>query len=164
MSKINEITTPPPAHDFTKLESILNRYPREEASLIMILQDIQDEYRFLPCDVLIETAKVLNVPKSTVFAVGTFYKAFSLEPTGRHNIKVCMGTACHVRGAQMVLEALQRDLGLAGIGTTADLQYTLETVNCVGACGMAPVVVVDEKYHAEVQPDKTKKLLKKGVK
>ncbi|MCX7835586.1 MAG: NAD(P)H-dependent oxidoreductase subunit E [bacterium] len=164
MSKINEISTPPPAHDFSKLEQILNRYPREEASLIMILQDIQDEYRYLPCDVLIETAKALNLPKSTVFSVGTFYKAFSLQPMGRHNIKVCMGTACHVRGAVMVLEAFQRELGLEHTGTTEDLEFTLETVNCVGACGMAPVVVIDEKYHGEVQPDRVKKMIKKGGK
>lgn len=158
-----DIKTPQAAHDFTKLEAILAKYPREEASLIMILQDVQEEYRYLPCDVLMEVGKALNLPKSKVFAVGTFYKAFSLDPMGRINVKVCMGTACHVRGAQMVLESLERGLGLTGPGNTADLEYTLKTVNCVGACGMAPVVVVDEKYYAEVQPDKTDKLLKKGA-
>lgn len=155
-----DIVTPQAAHDFTKLEKILAKYPRNEASLIMVLQDVQDEYRFLPCDVLIEVSKVLDVPKSKVFAVGTFYKAFSLEPQGRVNIKVCMGTACHVRGAQMVMESLARELEMDGPGTTKDLEFTLETVNCVGACGMAPVVVVDDKYHAEVKPERVEKLLK----
>ena len=160
-----DIKTPQAAHDFAKLEQILAKYPRNEASLIMVLQDVQDEYRYLPCDVLIEVANQLSVPKAKVFAVGTFYKAFSLDPMGRINVKVCMGTACHVRGGQMVLEALERELGLTKPGNTPDLEYTLETVNCVGACGMAPVVVVDEKYHAEVQPDKVLKILpKKGAK
>ncbi len=159
-----EIKIPQAAHDLTKLQAILNKYPCAEASLIMILQDVQEEYRYLPCDVLMEVARALDLPKAKVFSVGTFYKAFSLDPMGRINVKVCMGTACHVRGAQMVLEAIQRDLGLAAPGNTSDLEYTLETVNCVGACGMAPVVVVDEKYYAEVQPDKTEKILKMGAK
>jgi len=158
------IITPPAAHDLTKLATILDRYPQDESSLIMILQDVQDVYRYLPCDVLLEVAQRLAVPKSKVFAVGTFYKAFSLEPLGRVNIKVCLGTACHVRGARMVLEAFERELKLSGPATTPDLEFTLETVNCVGACGMAPVVVVDEKYHPEVQPDKVAKLLKKVAK
>jgi len=160
----SDIKTPQAAHDLTKLTAILDKYPRNESSLIMVLQDIQEVYRFLPCDVLIEVGKALDLPKSKVFAVGTFYKAFSLDPMGRINVKVCMGTACHVRGAQMVLESLERELGLTGPGNTPDLEYTLETVNCVGACGMAPVVVVDEKYHAEVKPDKVDKLIKKGAK
>jgi NADH-quinone oxidoreductase subunit E len=158
-----DIQTPQAAHDLTKLEAILAKYPRNEASLIMVLQDVQDSYRYLPCDVLIEVAKALDLPKAKVFAVGTFYKAFSLDPMGRINVKVCMGTACHVRGASMVLESLERDLDLDEPGNTADLEYRLETVNCVGACGMAPVVVVDEKYFPEVKPEKTEKLLK-GVK
>lgn len=159
-----DIKTPQAACDFTKLEAILAKYPNDETSLIMVLQDIQEEYRYLPCDVLIETANRLGVPKSKVFAVGTFYKAFSLDPMGRVNVKVCMGTACHVRGAGMVLESLEREMDLSEPGTTPDLEYTLETVNCVGACGMAPVVVVDEKYFAEVAPEKVGKLLKKGAK
>lgn len=159
-----DLKTPQAANDFTKLEAILARYPHNETSLIMVLQDVQEDYRYLPCDVLIEVAKALDLPKSKVFAVGTFYKAFSFDPMGRINVKVCMGTACHVRGASMVLEAIERDLDLTEPGNTADLEYTLETVNCVGACGMAPVVVVDEKYYAEVKPDKTEKLLKMGAK
>ncbi len=159
-----DLKTPQAAHDLAKLDVILAKYPRNEASLIMVLQDVQEEYRYLPCDVLIEVAKALDLPKSKVFAVGTFYKAFSFDPMGRINVKVCMGTACHVRGANMVLESLERDLDLTEPGNTADLEYTLETVNCVGACGMAPVVVIDEKYFAEVRPEKTGKLLKKGAK
>ena len=155
-----DLKTPQAAHDFTKLEAIIAKYPHTEASLIMVLQDVQEEYRYLPCDVLIEVAKSLDLPKSKVFAVGTFYKAFSLDPMGRINVKVCMGTACHVRGATMVLEAIERDLNLTEPGNTPDLEYRLETVNCVGACGMAPVVVVDEKYFPEVKPEKTEKLLK----
>ncbi len=159
-----ELKTPQAAHDLTKLEAILAKYPCNESSLIMVLQDVQEEYRYLPSDVMVEVAKELGLPKSKVFAVGTFYKTFSFEPKGRHNVKVCMGTACHVRGSSMVLESLERELGLKGPGNTADLEYTLETVNCVGACGMAPVVMVDEKYFAEVKPEKVKKLLKKEVK
>lgn len=142
-----------------KLQPILERYPREEKSLIMILQDIQEEYNYLPPDVLQEVAKSINVPKARVFGVATFYKAFSLEPRGKEIIKVCMGTACHVRGAPLIKDELERQLNIKAGQTTKDRRYSLELVNCVGACAMAPVAIVGDTYHPNLSPDKLKKII-----
>ena len=139
---------------------ILDRYPREEISLIMLLQDIQAEFNYLPPEVLTELAKEIGVPKAKVFGVATFYKAFSLEPRGKEIIKVCMGTACHVRGAPLIKDELERQLGVTAGHTTKDMRYTLELVNCVGACAMAPVAIVGETYFPNLSPDKLKKILK----
>ena len=142
-----------------KLKPILNRYPRNEKSLIMILQDIQEEYNYLPPEVLQEVAKEINVPKASVFGVATFYKAFSLEPRGKEIIKVCMGTACHVRGAPLIKDELERRLDIKAGHTTKDLRYSLELVNCVGACAMAPVAIVGETYHPNLGPDELKNII-----
>jgi NADH-quinone oxidoreductase subunit E len=137
----------PTTHDFTALDAILARYPAEEASLIQVLQDVQRAYRFLPCEALSRVAGALHVPAAKVFSVATFYKAFSLTPVGRVVVKVCLGTACHIRGAGLVLEEIERRAGVHPGQTRADGEFTLLTVNCVGACAMAPVVIVDEKVH-----------------
>ena len=147
-------------HDLTKVDEILNRYPSDESSLVMVLQDIQASFRFLPCEALERVADKLDIPRSRVFSVSTFYKAFSLKPRGKVVIQVCKGTACHVRGAQLLEDEFVRQLGIDVGKTTADLGFTLETVNCVGACAMAPVVVVGEKYHREVKPSRVARLLK----
>ena len=143
-----------------KLQPILERYPREEKSLIMILQDIQEEYNYLPPDVLQEVAKEINVPKARVFGVATFYKAFSLKPRGKEIIKVCMGTACHVRGAPLIKDELERQLNIKAGQTTKDHRYSLELVNCVGACAMAPVAIVGDTYYPNLGPDKLKKIIR----
>jgi NADH:ubiquinone oxidoreductase subunit E len=146
--------------DLKRLQPILERYPREESSLIMILQDVQAEYNYLPPEVLKVVAKEIDVPKAKVFGVATFYKAFSLEPRGKEIIKVCMGTACHVRGAPLIRDELERMLGIKAGQTTRDLKFTLELVNCVGACAMAPVAIIGDTYYPNLTPDKLKKIIK----
>jgi NADH-quinone oxidoreductase subunit E len=133
--------------DLAPANEILGRYPAEEPSLIQVLQDVQRAYGYLPCDALVAVAGALRVPLSKVFSVATFYKAFSLNPRGRTIVKVCTGTACHIRGAGMLVEEIERRIGIRPGQTTEDMAFTLETVNCVGACAMAPVVIVGEKYH-----------------
>lgn len=128
------------------LDAILARYPREEPSLIQVLQDVQRAYRYLPCDVLARVAEELSVPVSKVFSVATFYKALALTPRGRTVVRVCTGTACHIRGATQLLEEVGRALRVEPGATTPDGEFTIETVNCVGACAMAPVLIVGDRY------------------
>jgi NADH-quinone oxidoreductase subunit E len=144
-----------------EVAEILDRYQRHESFLVSILQDIQAEYNYLPREALANVSQGLNIPLSQVYSVATFFKAFSLKPRGRHLIHVCMGTACHVRGAVRVLEAIERELGIKPEETTPDLKYTLETVNCVGACALGPIVIIDEEYSGEMKTDKVKPLLEK---
>ncbi|MBD3165757.1 NAD(P)H-dependent oxidoreductase subunit E [bacterium] len=147
--------------DTKKLDGIFKRYPKNEASLIMVLQDIQDEIHWLHPDALDRTSEELDVPRGRVESVATFYRAFALEPRGKKLVKVCMGTACHVRGAGMLVDEIERQLGVtAGHGMSEDGLFSLETVNCVGACAMAPVVVVDDNYYAEVGTGKLEKIFK----
>jgi len=143
------------------IEKVLDRHQRDKTAIIAILQDIQDEVNYLPEDALRYVAQVLDIPLSKVCSLATFYKAFSLQPRGRHVIHVCLGTACHVRGAVRILETLERDLGLRSGQTDENLQFTLETVNCLGACALGPVVVVDGEYHGQMSSAKTTRLLKK---
>ncbi len=151
-------------HDLSKLSAIYDRYPRKPQSLIAVLQDIQKEYNFLPCEALKQTAEELNVPLSKVFSVSTFYNAFSLVPKGEKVIRICVGTTCHIRGAKQIQEQLEDELKIKAGQTTEDLQFSLEVVACVGACAMAPVVAVNERYHGNVTVGSCKKLLKKGKK
>ncbi len=127
--------------------------------LVSILQDIQAGYKYLPKEALIQVSHSLEIPLTQVYSVATFFKAFSLKPRGRHLINVCLGTACHVRGAIRVLEQMERQLGIKRGDTTKDLNFTLETVNCVGACALGPIVIVDEQYSGQMKPDKVKPLL-----
>jgi NADH:ubiquinone oxidoreductase subunit E len=142
------------------LEQILAKYPPKESNLIMVLQDVQEAYRHLPPEILVDVAKAMQVPKAKVFGVATFYKAFSLEPRGEISVKVCLGTACHVRSGLLIMDELKRALGIGAGETTSDGKYTLEAVNCVGACAMAPVVVVNDTYYGNVRPDGVKKVLR----
>jgi len=141
------------------IEAILDRYQKNKGSLVSILQDLQAEYNYLPKEVLTQVSQSLDVPLSQVYSVATFFKAFSLKPRGRHLINVCLGTACHVRGATKVLESIERELNIKAGGTTEDLRYTLETVNCVGACALGPIVVIDGKYSGQMKASKVKSLL-----
>ena len=151
-----------PCVDLSKTEEILASYPHEEPSLIQVLQDVHRAYNYLPCDVLVRVAMVLDVPLAKVFSVSTFYKAFSLEPQGETIIKVCMGTACHIRGAGQLVEELERKLGIGAEETTEDLQFTVQPVNCVGASAMAPVMIVGEKYWGSAKPARMEKYLAGG--
>ena len=142
-----------------RVDDIVARYPRRESSLVQVLQDVSQDFNYLPAPALERVAAKLRVRLAKVYGVATFYKAFSLEPRGRHSIKVCTGTACHVRGAAGLKDEVVRLLDVPAGQTTPDMKFTVETVNCVGACGMAPVVIVDERYHRNVKVDQVKTLL-----
>jgi len=142
-----------------KVELVLDRYQRDYGLLVSILQDIQAEYNYLPKEALEQVSQGVNVPLSQVYSVATFFKAFSLEPRGRHLINVCLGTACHVRGAVRILETIERELDIKPGKTTEDLKYTLETVNCVGACALGPIVIIDGEYSGQMKTAKVKPLL-----
>ena len=148
--------------DLSQVDAILDRYPGDESSLVMVLQDVQSTFNFLPCEALERVADRLALPRSRVFSVATFYKVFSLSPQGRTVVQVCKGTACHVRGAQLLEQEICRQLGIQVGETTPDRELTVRTVNCVGACAMAPVVIAGERYHGEVRPAQLSRLLKRA--
>ena len=141
------------------VEAIIDRFQRDKGQLVSILQDIQAEYYYLPKDTLENVSQILDIPLSQVYSVATFFKAFSLKPRGRHLINVCLGTACHVRGAARVLEKIERDLGISRGETTPDRKFTLETVNCVGCCALGPMVIIDEEYFGQMKSDKVSSVL-----
>jgi NADH-quinone oxidoreductase subunit E len=143
-----------------EVNRILKRYGNDATDIIAILQDVQHTYRYLPKDVMETLATKLDIPLSRVYHLATFFRAFSLEPRGEHEFHVCMGTACHVRGAPRILEALERGLKIKAGETTKDLKATLETVNCVGACALGPVVVVDGESKGKLNPQRAERLLK----
>lgn len=147
--------------DLEAIHGIIEKHGYEESSIIAILQDIQSTVNYLPQKALREISKSMDIPLSRIYAIATFYKAFSLRPRGRHSIHVCLGTACHVRGGQRVLEYLERKLGVKSGQTTRDLMFTLERVNCLGACAMGPMMVVDQEYLGKVKIDKIESILKK---
>ena len=147
-------------HNLEKLDTIFERHPKSQESLIAVLQDIQKEYQFLPCEALEKTAEILDVPLSKVFSVSTFYNAFSLTPKGEKIIRVCVGTACHIRGAKLIQGQLETLLKIKAGETTDDMKFSIELVSCVGACAMAPVVAVNEKYHGSLKVSNVKKLVK----
>lgn len=142
-----------------KLTSILDSYERDPGMLVAILQDVQAEYNFLPKETLTQVSQGLDIPMTQVYSVATFFKTFSLKPRGRHIINVCLGTACHVRGAGRVLDEIGRQLDIKAGETTEDFRFTMETVNCVGACALGPIVVIDGKYSGQMKTDKVKTLL-----
>lgn len=147
--------------DLDRIESIVEPYKGEQGLLISILQDVQAEYNYLPQEALVRVSQALEIPLSQVFSVATFFKAFSLEPRGRHIIMVCLGTACHVRGGERLIQKLGRDLGIKPGETTQDFNFTLEAVNCLGCCALGPVVVVDSKYESKVDTAKLDSILKR---
>ena len=151
-----------PHVEMEKVESLLQTYEPQRTNLIPILQEVQDTYRYLPQAVLRKISQKLRVPLTDVYQVATFYRCFSLVPRGNHVIQVCLGTACHVRGAPRVLDRILRDLKMSGPGTSADMQFTIETVRCIGCCGLAPVARVDNKNtHPHLTQAKVNGLLKK---
>jgi NADH-quinone oxidoreductase subunit E len=143
-----------------KVQQVLEKYQRDKSALIDILHDTQSEIGYLPREALEEIGSGLGVPLSRVYSVATFFKAFSLTPRGRHLINVCLGTACHVRGSDKVLEQMEKELGIKTGDNTPDLKFTLETVNCVGACALGPMVIIGEDYHGEMTPDKVSEVIK----
>lgn len=143
-----------------KLETIMSRYEGVAADLIPVLQDIQDEFNYLPEDELKVVAGRLQIPLTRVYSVATFYKGFSLEPGGVHHVQVCQGTTCHLHGSQRLQEGVIRRLGIEPGQTTRDGQFSLEKVKCVGKCGAAPVLAVDQDYFGEVGVDTLTKIIK----
>ena len=147
--------------ELQQADSILGQFDDQRANLIAILQDIQGRFYYLPQEVLVRVARKLRVPLTDVYQVATFYRCFSLVPRGRHQVQVCLGTACHVRGAPRVLDRILTDLKLAAPGTTRDRQFTVLTVRCVGCCGLAPVVRVDNHTHPHLTQAKVRSVLNK---
>jgi NADH-quinone oxidoreductase subunit E len=139
--------------------AVVRKYGGEKRAVIQILQDLQERLRWLAPETLEAVALELKVPPAHVYSVATFYKSFSLAPRGRHICTVCMGTACHVRGGATVLEHFERKLGLRAGQTSPDGEVTLERVNCLGACALAPLAVIDGKYHGQMSESKADKVL-----
>jgi NADH-quinone oxidoreductase subunit E len=144
-------------------DEIFARYKKIPESLIPILQDIQEQFHYLPEQSLKDVAKILNIPLNRVYSVATFYNAFSLKPKGLYNIQVCMGTACHVRGAENIIEEIENILHIKRGNTTDDGKFSLESVNCVGACALRPVIVINGNYHGHLTRDKIEPILKEYV-
>jgi NADH-quinone oxidoreductase subunit E len=146
--------------DNDRVDQIIDEYHGEASSLIQVLLEIQSEYHWLPEEALARVSEKLQVPLTRIQHIATFYKAFSMVPKGRHEIHVCAGTACHVRGATRLLSAVQDHTGLNPGETDEDLKFSLETVNCVGCCALGPVMVIDDDYHGNMSPAKTEDVLK----
>lgn len=142
-----------------RLEGVLSRHSAERSSLIPILQDIQEALGYIPVQAMAQTARYLGIPDSAVYGVVTFYAQFYLARQGKHRIKVCQGTACHVQGGAEILKALEDHLGIAQGQTTEDYRFSLERVACFGSCALAPVMVVDGKVHARMTAQEARKLL-----
>jgi len=143
------------------IKSIIDRYEGDKGFLVPMLQDVQKELNYLPQEALNLVSSFLDLPISRIYEVATFYKAFSLEPRGRIQLSLCKGTACHVRGVPLIVDQIERDLNLKEGETSEDLEYTFETVNCLGACALGPVLVVNGEYHGQMTISKTSRLLKK---
>lgn len=147
--------------DLSLLDNILKGFePGDESQLIPLLQSAQSIYGYLSMPVLERISEHLHVPLSRTYGVATFYAQFRFAPTGRYKIKVCRGTACHVRGSKAILEALERELGIKAGGTTKDLKFSLETVACLGTCFLAPVIMINDKYFGKLTTKKVQELLK----
>jgi NADH-quinone oxidoreductase subunit E len=146
--------------DNDKTEQIINKHQGDAGSLIQVLLEIQSENRWLPKEALEKVSKKLKVPLNRIQHIVTFYKAFSLVPKGRHEVHVCTGTACHVRGAPRLLDSVQDLIGIKPGETDLDLKFSLETVNCLGCCALGPVIVIDGEYHGKMAPAKSEEVLK----
>ena len=150
-----------PGIDYAFIDSVLEQHGYDRTRIIAIMQDIQKQYRYLPREVIVYIGEKLHMTPAKLYGVATFYKNFSLDPKGKYVIKVCDGTACHVRKSLPILDRLREELGLsAGKITTDDLNFTVQTVACLGACGLAPAVTVNDKVYPAMTPDKASELLK----
>lgn len=145
---------------FEKVCAIVEKYNNDPTKLIPILQEVQNEYRYLPEEVMTFVATTLGLSPAKVFGVASFYAHFALEPKGKYVVRLCNGTACHVKGSESILNSLQKRLGLDNKNcTTSDMLFTVETVSCLGACGLAPVLVINEKVYGQVTPEKAVSLI-----
>ena len=146
--------------DVSRLDKALLKYTGQEGALIPILQEVQEIYGYLSEEVLIHVGRRLHIPASRIFGVVTFYAQFYTTPRGRHTVRVCRGTACHVRGGKHILKAVQQNLGIGENETTPDFNFTFETVACLGACALSPVLLVDKTYYGKLTPAKVEQVLK----
>lgn len=144
----------------SKIQEIIEKYGNDTNAIVAILQDIQEEFSYLPKDVLVRLSKELNIPLSRILSVATFYRAFSLTPKGKYPINVCLGTACHVRGGARVMEKMERELRIKRGQTTDDLNFSLDEVRCLGCCGLAPVMMVGKEVHGKLSESKVVPILK----
>ena len=147
--------------DLAAADRIIERYAGDRSALIAVLEDVQETYRYIPREVAVRIARQMDIPLSRIYSLATFYRAFSLIPQARYPISVCMGTACHVKGAPRILEKLERDLGIAAGQITHDGNFGLDAVRCLGCCGLAPVVTVGEDLYGKVTLSELDKILKK---
>ncbi|MBS3819085.1 NAD(P)H-dependent oxidoreductase subunit E [bacterium] len=146
------------------MEKELKKFEGKQEELIHILHEIQQKYGYIPPQTLSSIAKHLKISEAEIYGVLTFYKGFSLEPKGKHRVTICMGTACHVRGAPMILDEFERQMGIKPEETSEDKLFSLETVNCVGACALGPIAIIDGKYHGHMVPQKVKNLIEQTKK
>lgn len=144
----------------SEIDAIIKEYEGRPSAILAILQDIQSKEKYLPKDVLEQVSQKMHIPLTQIFRIATFYNALSIKPRGRHKIDVCLGTACHVRGGNKILEKLERDLGIPVGETTKDKRFTLELVRCVGCCSLGPVAVIDGEVFGRLAQDKVSGLLK----
>ena len=142
-----------------KLNKIIEKHKGKPGGLIPVLEEAQVALEYLPVSVQKKIARELNLPLSRVYGVVTFYSFFTMTPRGKHTVRVCLGTACYVRGGKAITEALQKEFGISEGETTPDRMFTLESIRCLGACGLGPVVVVDEDVHGRIKPSKVKEIL-----
>ncbi len=145
--------------DYNESIKIIKKYPPKQRYTLAILQDIQKEYSFIPRQSLELLSKYIETKLSKLYSMATFYKALSLKPKGKYIIKVCDGTACHIRGSRLIIEEIEKKLNISAGETTKDGKFSLETVNCLGSCALAPVVVINNKYYGKVTPDKINQIL-----
>ncbi len=145
------------------MEKLIEEFEGDQRELIHVLHEIQKKLGYIPAQAVSLISKHLKISESEIFGVLTFYKAFSLKPRGEHLITVCMGTACHVRGAPMILDEFKRKLGIESGETTEDNQFTLETVNCVGACALGPIAIADGEYHGQLKTRGVDKVIKESM-
>jgi len=146
--------------DLTRIDEVLAKHRGEEGALIPILQEAQEIYGYLSEELLVGIGKRLHIPLSRIYGVVSFYAQFYTTPRGRYTVRVCRGTACHVRGGKHVLKAVQHHLGIAEGETTADFKFTFETVACLGACALSPVLLVNKNYYGKLTPAKVEQVLK----
>lgn len=140
-------------------KDVIQKYPKEQRYTLAILQDIQRKYRYIPRESLEALAEYLETPVSRLYGMATFYKALSLTPKGENIITVCDGTACHVAGSMVVMDELEKILGIKPGGTTEDLKFSINTVNCIGCCAIAPVMMINDKYYGNLTPKMIKEIL-----
>ncbi|MGD0307952.1 MAG: NAD(P)H-dependent oxidoreductase subunit E [Acidobacteriota bacterium] len=147
--------------DVTRVHDIVERHGGKKGHMIAILLDCQEEYRYLPREVLEELSIQISTPLTSILSIATFFRAFSLKPVGRHQVHVCMGTACNIQGGPQLVEALERELRVKRGETTPDMQFTLDTVNCVGCCGLAPVITVGHDVHGKLKQSAIPRIVKR---